>query len=256
VRVIFSSYGNDSCALIQWTYEQQRLRDWRIPVVVAYSDTGWASKYWSGRVSLGEEWARSLGFATERIFSEGMKNLVRRKKAWPRGGGGKFQFCTMNLKEQPALAWLARADPDADAICMIGIRREESRNRATFPEWTEDSPRHGGRSLHAPLVTYTAAMRDELLRRTPFKPLPHRSKECWPCVNARKTELRLLDLDAIERIEDIERDMGTNSKGNERVMFSPKRHGGAVGIREVVEDALKNSDDIFAELCDGGWCAG
>lgn len=254
MRVIFSSYGNDSCALIQWTHEQQRLQ--KIPVIVAYSDTGWEADYWPGRIVQGEQWAQSLGFKTAVIASEGMEPLVRRKKAWPRGGGGKFQFCTMNLKEQPALAWLDTVDPDGEAICMIGVRRDESPNRSTFPEWTECSPRHGGRSLHAPLVTYTAAMRDELLRRTPFKPLPHRSKECWPCVNAGKRELKLLDTAALERIESLEREMGTNSKGNERVMFSPARHGGAVGIRAVVEDARHNSDDIFGELCDGGWCAG
>jgi 3'-phosphoadenosine 5'-phosphosulfate sulfotransferase (PAPS reductase)/FAD synthetase len=251
MRVIFSSYGNDSCALIQWAHEAA-LQD----VTVAYSDTGWEADYWPGRIVKGERWAQSLGFQTVVIASDGMEALVRRKKAWPRGGGGRFQFCTMNLKEQPALAWLDSVDPEHEAICMVGIRREESRNRATFPEWTEESPRHGGRSLHAPLVTYTAAQRDELLHRTPFDPLGNRSKECWPCVNARKTELRLLDPAAMSRIEALEQEMGTNSKGNERVMFSPARHGGAVGIRAVVEDARQNSDDIFGELCDGGWCAG
>lgn len=256
MRVIFSSYGNDSIALIQWTHEQQRLRDWCIPVVVAYSDTGWEADYWPDRVVKGERWAQSLGFKTAVIQSKGMESLVRSKKAWPRGGGGKFQFCTMHLKELPALTWLDTVDPKAEAICMIGIRREESSNRAMFPEWTEESPRHGGRSLHAPLVTYTAAQRDELLRRTPFDPLRHRSKECWPCVNARKSELRLLDPSALARIDSLEQEMGINSKGNARVMFSPARHGGAIGIHAVVEDAKQNSDDIFAEMCDGGWCAG
>jgi 3'-phosphoadenosine 5'-phosphosulfate sulfotransferase (PAPS reductase)/FAD synthetase len=251
VRVIFSSYGNDSLALIQWALEAA-LPD----VTVAYSDTGWGASYWPERVEKAERWVRKVGYLPVRIASEGMEALVRRKKAWPRGGGGRFQFCTMNLKEQPALQWLDCFDPDKTAICMVGIRREESRNRATFPEWTEESPRHGGRSLHAPLVTCTAAMRNELLSRTPFDPLSCRSKECWPCVNAGKGELKLLDPAALGRIEALEQEMGTNSKGNERVMFSPARHGGAIGIRAVVEDARKNSDDIFGELCDGGWCAG
>lgn len=251
MRVIFSSYGNDSCALIQWAHEAG-LQD----VTVAYSDTGWEADYWPARIIKGERWAQSLGFQTAVIASEGMENLARRKKAWPRGGGGKFQFCTQELKEKPALAWLDTADPDREAICMIGVRREESRNRSTFPEWTEESPRHGGRSLHAPLVTYTAAQRNELLARTPFDPLRHRSKECWPCVNARKAELRLLDPAALKRIAALEDELGINGKGNARVMFSPARHGNAIGIRAVVEDAKRNSDDIFAEMCDGGWCAG
>lgn len=247
--VIFASYGNDSIALIQWAYENN-LKN----VVVAYSDTGWAAEWWPKRVERAEEWVASLGFATHRLTSEGMEGLAKRKKAWPRGGGGKFQFCTGELKEKPALEWLDEIDPDKEATCMIGIRREESANRAGFPEWTAGSEKHGGRELHAPLVRHAEAMRNELILKTPFEPLPTRSKECWPCVNARKAELKLLDDEAIIRIEALEKTMGVNSKGNSRVMFSPKRHNGAIGIREVVNDAKKGVDDMFSPSCDGGWC--
>jgi len=250
VNVIFASYGNDSVALIQWAYERGR-RD----VTVAYSDTGWASQKWTQRVADGEAWAASLGFRTARIPSMGMEALVAMKQAWPRGGGGKFQFCTMHLKELPALAWLSEVDPDGEAVCMIGIRREESANRATFPEWTDESPKHGGRTLHAPLVRHVESQRDALIRETPLPILPHRSKECWPCVNARKGELAAMDEDAIARIEVIEARAGINSKGNARVMFSAKRHGGATGIRAVVEDARHGHTDLFEPAgCDGGWC--
>lgn len=250
MNVIFASYGNDSVALIQWAHEHA-LED----VTVAYSDTGWAAKKWTERVARGEAWAQSLGFKTTRIPSIGMHALVIKKQAWPRGGGGKFQFCTKTLKEDPALAWLDIVDRDKDAVCMIGIRREESANRAQFLEWTEESEKHGGRSLHAPLVRHTEAMRDELIARTPLEVLPHRSKECWPCVNARIPELKAMDEDAIQRIEAIEQEAGINGKGNARVMFSPKRHRGAIGIRAVVQDAKRNVDDLFEPAgCDGGWC--
>lgn len=248
-RVLFASYGNDSVALIQWTHEAG-LRD----VIVAYSDTGWQQDGWAARVDKGRAWAKSLGFQTIRLGSQGMVGLIQHKKAWPRGGGGKFQFCTKELKEWPALAWLDLNDPDKEAICMVGIRREESANRTTFPEWTESSPNHGGRSLHAPLVTYTERQRNELVARTPMLLLPTRSKECYPCVNAGKRELKLLDEVTILKIEDLEAMMGTNSKGNARVMFSPKRHNGAIGIRAVVEDAKHGHDDLWQSGCDGGWC--
>ena len=250
MRVIFASYGNDSIALIQWAYENLTPQE----ITVAYSNTGWAADWWGDRVERAEDWAVSLGYRTTTIRSEGMESLVRRKKAWPRGGGGTFQFCTHNLKQAPALAWLDSVDPDKEAICMVGIRREESANRATFPEWTEESAKHGGRSLHAPLVTYTEARRNELIAKTPFDVLPHKSRECYPCVNANKRELKLLDPETMERINRLEIEMGTNSKGNERVMFSPARHGGAIGIYEVVRDALGSTEDMFAANCDGGWC--
>ena len=250
MRIIFASYGNDSIALIQWAYDNG-LKD----VFVAHSDTGWAAEGWPERVNQAEAWVQSLGFTPVRIPSEGMHDLVRRKKAWPRGGGGKFQFCTYELKERPALEWMEQVDPDKQAICMVGIRREESANRATFPEWVDASEKHGGRTLHAPLVRLREKQRNEMLAKTPFQPLPVRSKECWPCVNANKQELKHLDDRAIIRVKMIEEEMGINSKGNARVMFSPARHNEAVGIEAVVNDAKKGIDDLFGGSgCDGGWC--
>jgi 3'-phosphoadenosine 5'-phosphosulfate sulfotransferase (PAPS reductase)/FAD synthetase len=248
--VIFASYGNDSAALIQWAHEQ-RLQG----VTVAYTNTGWAAHKWADRVRVSSAWAQSLGFQTVEIPSMGMAALVAMKQAWPRGGGGKFQFCTMHLKEAPALAWLDEVDPGREAVCMVGIRRAESANRATFPEWTEESERHGGRMLHAPLVRHTERMRDALILRTPLEVLPHRSKECYPCVNARKGEIAAMDETAIVKVETIEQRAGINSKGNARVMFSPARHNGAEGIRAVVEDARHGMTDLYEPVgCDGGWC--
>lgn len=250
--VIFASYGNDSVALIRWAFER-RLKN----VTVAYSDTGWAADWWPARVEQAEAWVRELGFQPVRISSEGMEALVERKKGWPRGGGGKFQFCSSALKEEPALHWLAANDPDGEVCCLTGVRREESENRRDAPEWVEESPRHGGRQLWQPLVMHTEAMRDDLVARTPMPLLPFRSKECWPCVNAKKKELRLLDDQTRGRVRGIETKAGINSKGNARVMFSPKRHGGAVGIDAVVEDAKHNQDDLFLTSgCASGWCGG
>lgn len=248
--VIFASYGNDSIALIQWAHERG-LKN----VTVAYSDTGWAADWWPSRVEKAEAWVRTLGFDPVRIASEGMEALVMRKKAWPRGGGGKYQFCTAALKEEPALAWIDGLDPEKESVCMIGIRREESDNRATFPEWVEESEKHGGRNLHAPLVRHTEADRNALLAKTPFAPLPHRSKECYPCVNARKKEIAALPDEKIATILTTETLAGINSKGNPRVMFSPKRHKGATGIIAVVKWA-RGDTEPEPELsgCDGGWC--
>ena len=248
--IIFASYGNDSIALIQYA-KHHGLKD----VTVVYSDTGWGAGYWVMRVELAERWVKRLGFNTARTKSEGMEGLLKRKKAWPRGGGGKFQFCTEALKKQPALEFLEKVDPLKEATCMIGIRREESRNRKDHPEWVESSEPHGGRELWVPLVRHTEAQRDILISLTPFRVLPYKSKECWPCVNAGKKELRHLEESKIKMIEEMEEEAGINSKGNARVMFSPRRHNNAIGIREVVADAKKNSSDMFeTKICSSGWC--
>ena len=248
--VIFASYGNDSVALIQWAHENN-LSD----VHIAYGDTGWAADWWIARVEKGEQWAKSLGFNTHRIESEGMESLVMRKKAWPRGGGGKYQFCTEALKKLPAQKWLSENDPNREATCMVGVRREESENSRDAPEWVTESKDHGYRELWQPLVRHTEKERDSLALKSPLPLLPFRSKECYPCVNARKQELRQLDEATRFRVWRIEQASGTNSKGNERVMFSPARHGGAVGIDAVIEDAKHDMNDLFqTKTCESGWC--
>lgn len=248
-RVIFASAGNDSVALIQWAHEHG------MQPIVAYTNTGWAAAKWADRVARMRTWVESLGMAFVEVHSMGMAALVEMKQAWPRGGGGRFQFCTKHLKEAPALVWLDKVDPDREATCMVGIRREESANRTFFPEWTEESPNHGGRQLHAPLVRHREAERDALVLKSPLEVLPHRSKECYPCVNARNGEIAAMDEPAIVKVEDIETRAGINSKGNARVMFSPAKHGGAVGIRAVVEYRRGAMDDMYEPAgCDGGWC--
>lgn len=256
--VIFCSYGNDSIALIQWVHEN-KLKD----VTCLYSDTGWAADWWGDRVERGEALAHSYGFKTARTKSEGMIELVKRKKGWP-AGGGQGSFCTRELKVLPALEWLEANDPDGDAICLTGVRRSESKHRSTAPEFVDESERHGGRDLWQPLVRHDDAMRNELIVRAGWDVLPHRSMECFPCVHANIDDLRLLTEDRINLIDVTEQEMGINSKGNPRVMFRPAKKKGAVGIRAVIAWAkaprARDQDDMFAlgdkAGCDSGFCGG
>lgn len=171
-----------------------------------------------------------------------------------------MQFCTEKLKIEPITAWLDTVDPTAEATCAIGIRREESARRSLWPETIEDSPQHGGRDAWFPLVRVLEAERDALIRRAGFEPLPHRSRECFPCVNSGKADLWDLPEERVAEIEGFEASMGMTGGGKPRTLFRPAAHGGAVGIREVVRWA--NSDrgaysagqtDLFG-ACDGGWC--
>jgi 3'-phosphoadenosine 5'-phosphosulfate sulfotransferase (PAPS reductase)/FAD synthetase len=254
--VIFCSYGNDSIALIRWAYEN-KLKN----VVCLYSDTGWAADWWHERVEQGEALARSYGFTPVRTVSEGMVSLVKRKKGWPMGGGSA-SFCTSELKVLPALEWLDANDPDKDAICLTGVRRSESNHRSTAEEYIEESPRHGGRSLWQPLVRHSDADRNELLLRAGIEILPHRSMECFPCVNANIDDLRALTEDRIALIDITEKEMGCTSKGKPRVMFRPAKKKNATGIRDVIKwaSALRSRDqmDMFGpgSGCDSGFCGG
>ena len=246
MNVFFASYGNDSCALIQWAAEHG------LTGTVLYNDTGWAGPGWERRITDCEKWARGLGLEVVRTKSMGLFALAKKKKAWPRNG---MQFCTTHLKQRPSLEWLDEHDPAGVAVCYVGVRREESRARAEFPAVVESSEMHGGREVRAPLVGHTTADRDELLEWAGIVPLPHRSMECWPCVNGNKADLLTLTDARIDEIERLEAEMGFTSNGKPRVMFRPAAHKGGVGIREAVRWA--KSDRYHPDqmdMCLDGWC--
>lgn len=251
--IIKASYGNDSVALIQWAHEQPLSR-----VAVLYNDTGWSRPDWNHRVTILENWVVGLGFEAHRTESIGLEQLVRNKKGWPRQG---IQFCTGHLKILPTMAWMDRVDPNKCSTIIIGVRREESENRAAFPEFQYAAPNDGGRDVWAPLVRHTESQRDALLARAGVKPLPHRSMECFPCINSNRADILLLTEERIAEIEALEADLGFTSKGKPRTMFRPYRYMGATGIREIVRWAksergkFENLDDGGGSTgCEAGWC--
>lgn len=252
-HVICASYGNDSIALIQWANEQKLSN-----VTVLYNDTGWYRDDWIVRVDAMEQWAKSLGFHTARTISIGFEALAKKRKAFPRQG---MQFCTSVLKIEPTQRWLDDVDPEKRAIVMVGVRREESSNRATFPIFSHNEPGSGGRTRWAPLAEFTTEQRDALLHRAGIEPLPHRSMECFPCVNSNRSDIKMLadDPSRIEKIERLELEMGITSKGKPRTLFRPTRHMGATGIREVVRWAMSDRgkfdlSDGTGKDCDSGFC--
>jgi 3'-phosphoadenosine 5'-phosphosulfate sulfotransferase (PAPS reductase)/FAD synthetase len=269
--VIFSSYGNDSVALIQWAHDQG-LKD----VVVVFSDTGWAAKWWADRVVQLEYWVHTLGFWTDRTTSIGFVGLAFEKQAFPTQ---MYQWCSYRLKIEPGERWLAENDPDGRAVCLVGVRREESQDRADFPRYVLSSNSHGGRVMVAPMAEWSAADRDHFLERAGVTPLPHRSMECSPCINANKEDLRATAEDDIQKAEDVEASLhdrfGLTKKGKRRTIFRPARCGGAVGVREVVrwahsprgkyvppepyapdanELTIIEAEDSSSSGCEAGWC--
>lgn len=252
MNIVFTSCGNDSVALIQWCLNN-KVKDLNI----AYSNTKWGSDWWDERVRLVKHWVEKSGGVFHTIESEGFEALCKRKKAFPTNGMG---FCSYELKIKPAQEWLETIDPEKDAVCYTGVRRCESARRASWPEWVEESENHGGRSLHSPLVRHDDAMRDELITQTPFPILPHRSMECFPCINANKADIRLLDITAIEKVERLEAEIDAlKLNDGERFMFRSKKCRGAKGIRQVVDWANSahgkyESDQQEMFSCESGFC--
>lgn len=240
-----SSYGNDSVALVRWLYENGYAN-----VTVLYNLTGWHADDWPARVERLSRLARSYGFeATTTQGSLSFMDLVRAKKSFPRQG---IQFCTEQLKIQPSMQWLEQNDPDGRAILVTGVRRAESFNRRFLDEWDYNSRRDGGRHVWRPLIAHGDDERDELILRAGEEILPHRSKECWPCINANKADLLILSEDEarVQMLERFEQEMGYTSEDKPRTFFRPHKKMGATGIREVLRWAASQRGKFVAD--DGG----
>jgi hypothetical protein len=247
--VLFSSWGNDSLAAAQLMHEHDLPK--RRRCVALFSDTGWAEPTWLARVEKAEAWAQSIGFETHRTTSIGFADLARKRKTFPRG---MMQFCTGELKIEPAKRWLETHDPERIAVAVNGVRRAESLRRAQTPAFVPVSDSHGGRALWSPLVEFSDDDRNALIARTPFEMLPHRSLECSPCIFSSRADLRNVSETRIAEIEQLESDVG-------RVMFRPKAYAGADGVREVIRwaqsDRGKYKPDVEEEPdCDSGFCGG
>lgn len=226
MNVISSSAGNDSLAMIQLSIENE------IPDLhVVFCDTGWSAPGWMQRVEKIHSYAEKHGIKTHIVKSIGMEDLVRMKKGFP---GNAQQFCTAHLKGVPFLQWIDEEDKDYKAIVMVGKRRAESEARKDTPEFIYDSEYHGGRTLWHPLYLHTDEQRNELIKRAGFEPLPHRSLECNPCVNANRQDFLRLTAGEIERVNDLEVEIG-------KPMFRPKRFS-ALGIHGVIQWAKNGRD--------------
>lgn len=148
MNILCCSGGNDSVALMQWAIEKQ-LKN----VVVLYNGTGWEKDTWIERLKEVEIFCSKNGFNFRSTKSEGFKNMVRRKKAFPMSAG-PMQFCSGILKKEPTKKWLRENDPTEKSVIYIGIRREESQNRKNHPEEITHSEVYGNRVQKFPLVAY------------------------------------------------------------------------------------------------------
>lgn len=255
--VVKCSYGNDSIALIQWLHEYNQRHNLG-KVTCLYNDTGWAASWWEGRVQKGERFAEACGFTTSRTKAIAWKELLLQHAGWP---DRLRRFCTEELKIVPTIHWLCENDPDGKAEMVCGVRRDESKERANWPEYLEGSDKNEGRAEWSPLVLLNTQERDELITRAGWVPLPHRSRECR-CVLANATDLTLWSEDDISQIEDLEQWLGKLYPGKVKFMFNPRKKAGKPeGIRAVRRWAenLVASRSVPEEPvsgCDSGFCTG
>jgi 3'-phosphoadenosine 5'-phosphosulfate sulfotransferase (PAPS reductase)/FAD synthetase len=173
------------------------LMELEIPHRRVFADTGWEHddtyKYLD---YLGSE----LG-PIDRVSGERkMEELIRHKGMFP---GQVNRFCTQELKFKPIEQYLKQLD---DPVNVVGIRRAESRKRANQPEWEWWDKADCW--VWRPLVDWTEQQVIDIHAKHGIKPNPlylmgAERVGCWPCIYARKSEIRMVAEKTPGRIEDI-----------------------------------------------------
>lgn len=227
-RVVASiSGGKDSAAM------SLHLRELGIDHDRVFMDTGW--EHPATYDYLRGELTRVIGPIVEIRNDLLMPDLIRKKGMFP---SKRRRFCTQELKVFPMQRYLAQLGDDV--INAVGIRRAESevRSRMTEWEWSEGFDCETWR----PLVDWTEEQVIEIHQRHGLRPNPLYLKGasrvgCWPCIYARKSEIRLIaDIDParIDEIRDLEHEV--------TVMAGARRSGRLLVLKASGPEALSTRE--------------
>ncbi|MFT4976259.1 MAG: 3'-phosphoadenosine 5'-phosphosulfate sulfotransferase (PAPS reductase)/FAD synthetase [Myxococcota bacterium] len=177
------SGGKDSTAMALLLQEVD------IPFISVHLDTGWEHPDTDRYV---RDYLPTVIGPIDIVQREqgGMAELVLQQAGFP---GGNQRFCTRELKILPMRRFLDGLD--AEPINTVGIRSGESARRAEMPVW--DTSAALGCAVWRPLKAFSEADVYAMHRRhsvemNPLYALGCSRVGCWPCVFARKSEIKLL----------------------------------------------------------------
>jgi 3'-phosphoadenosine 5'-phosphosulfate sulfotransferase (PAPS reductase)/FAD synthetase len=200
------SGGKDSAALCLWLQEQE------IPHKRVFADTGWEAP-WTYEYLRGPL-TDKLGPIDEVRGARGMADLVRHKGMFP---SRLRRFCTEHLKIRPLAQYMG--EQPWPVVNVVGVRAAESRARACLPEWERAGPPMIVDTWR-PLLTWSEQDVINIHARHGLAPNPlylkgARRVGCWPCIYARKAEVRLvaeLSPERIDEIEALEAEVGASAR--------------------------------------------
>jgi len=180
------------------------LQELGIPFTAVFADTGWEAELTYNYV----QWFVTefkIELVTVNEDGESLPEVIRRKGCFPKK---QRRFCTEDLKEKPISAFLrGRQEAGEDIISAAGIRAEESAQRASMQVFNVADKRFNCDTWH-PVFTWTYEDVIAMHHRADCKPNPHyllgaERVGCFPCVFAKKSELRIVSVFQPARIEEI-----------------------------------------------------
>ena len=198
-RIVSVSGGKDSAATVL------ALREAGVEAHhYVFADTGWEAPETYEYLGTME---RVLGIAIDRVgVPGGMRARIASAARFP---SRVQRWCTRELKIEPLRDYHERiaTEHDVDTINVVGIRAEESNERARLAEWEFSAEWDG--YVWRPIMRFTI---DDVLaihhrHGLPVNPLYKRGHSrvgCYPCINATKEEIQLVADHSPDRIDEIE----------------------------------------------------
>jgi 3'-phosphoadenosine 5'-phosphosulfate sulfotransferase (PAPS reductase)/FAD synthetase len=189
------SGGKDSTAMVL------ALKERGIPFRMAFADTGWEAEETYAYLDVIE---RAVGQKIDRVGRPG--GMLERAKHLGTFPARLQRWCTQDLKVKPLREYHDRVSLGCgrDTISAIGIRSDESQQRANAAEF-EDDARWGG-FVWRPLIHWTVedVIKMHKKHAVPMNPLYHMGFNrvgCFPCIYTTKDEIRMVAEHAPERID-------------------------------------------------------
>jgi len=194
------SGGKDSTACLLWALDTLPKED----IIPYYIDTKWEHHVVYEYLDYLEG---ELDIEIVRLESEGMEALSKRKRMMPNIA---MKFCTENLKIKPALEFYKTfQEKNIDFINIVGVRREESEKRADTETFAISD--HGIKTLFP--IAYWNTQRvfdyhkEHEIEVNPLYKKGFSRVGCFPCINARKHELMMMEEKYVNRLRNLEKEV-------------------------------------------------
>lgn len=272
--VLCVSGGKDSTGMALWLEYESGLEN---PRTYIFSDTGHEHPMTRQHLDLlGERIGRPVEII---VGPYTWLSLAKKKKRFP---SAKARFCTEELKVKPLVRWLEAqqdrhfetdgAEGFVNPVVVQGIRAAESEHRATLPAWQPPDKEfeHAGLKMKSaydcpiwrPIIKFSADNVFDIHRKhdMPWNPLYELGASrvgCFPCIFARKSELKAmfdLDPELLPRMREYEAAVAAVSKRDAASIFSPNKtppdfHDRVYVSPEGVRATYPSIDAVYRWAC-------
>lgn len=241
LRFVFCNTGNEARETLDYIVYLEQILHSKTGRNIEVCEVSFRKKLVEKSVKVEDE-KRKIALAVAALDPSPFLQLAALKGRFP---STMARFCTEELKVKPIKGFVSRIlAADEDVANWSGVRAEESPKRAKLPERSfflyNDST--GAEAWHyRPILNWSANDCFEIMKRHGVKPNPlykmgFARVGCFPCVNCRKAELRLIAEqfpEYIRRIKVWESIVSDASKLGKATFFTIEN--GRDGISDWVE---------------------